>query len=345
MHAAEAESNVGYQQWKKQKRSPSTSENSKPSASKDKGKGRMVTQQNNGFTFGKVFIFTDGCFINKTKAGSIDFYFGMKASHQQTKPIPDAFQFNKSKHQKTAAECDLWDKPYLFLPDIIQAVQHNQTPNPSFNEDFDPDYKKFLPPLIPLIHTGIRQLAISAGALQYPNTTFTEDLSRSCPDHSKEKTASIYNHTLIPIKQSEIIVWTSRNWSPPLSESLLLDSDKEGSSSEAKDNPSDDEDYEKPRIAPQRILCSHHRNHGTTRSKHDIVTIESSASEDDDSAPTTAGSSTLGTSSAVTDNEDEDTNVADMFSSMVTMSNTSITLVTNDPTVRLNLYDMKDFKF
>ncbi|EEB88357.1 hypothetical protein MPER_13845 [Moniliophthora perniciosa FA553] len=58
------------------------------------------------------------------------------------------------------------------LPELIAEIRKDQTPNRKYNKDIDPDYREFLPPLIPLVRSGNRHLTISAGALKYPDTSF-----------------------------------------------------------------------------------------------------------------------------------------------------------------------------
>ncbi|ESK81023.1 hypothetical protein Moror_16285 [Moniliophthora roreri MCA 2997] len=148
-----------------------------------KGKSKQI----DAFHFGKLFIFTDGCFVKKTKAGD-KFFFRTKSSYQSIKAIPDGTQFNCAKYQKTAAECDLREDPWSLeldmevdevlefigfrLPDLAQTMQRDRSPNLLYSDAIDPDYKKFLPPLILLIQSSMQHLAISAGPLEYPETMF-----------------------------------------------------------------------------------------------------------------------------------------------------------------------------
>ncbi|KAK7024649.1 hypothetical protein VNI00_016153 [Paramarasmius palmivorus] len=233
-HDAESESNKGYRL-----RSASKAEKSKASSSsKGKGKMRQVPEK---YEFGKIFIYTDGCYVKDTKKGQ-EFMFGTRSSHQLTKKIPDASEFNKAKHTRTAAECDLrqpvWsfsldmessailDTVSAWLPDLIRTVRNGRkVKNTYYDPIVDADFKAHLPPLIPLVRSGTRHLAISAGALQYPDTSYAEDLSRSCPDRTKGKSTSVYHHTLYlltrtPITAAQIASW-AKKWSPPPPEELF----------------------------------------------------------------------------------------------------------------------------
>ncbi|KAJ8085657.1 hypothetical protein PM082_004475 [Marasmius tenuissimus] len=229
MSFADIESNRGYRPGQCGQQSVASSSSGPLSASnsKVKGKAREVPEF---FEFGKVFVFIDRCSRSKAKNGKWDFIF--KSSSCTTKPVPSPAEFDQALHHGCAAECDVQEGPWRLpldmeaddvmdflcssLPDLISHLRSvKPVPNKDFLEEMDSEHKRFLPPLIPLVSTRGHRLAISAGACEYPPTTFAQNLSWLSPNRSKGGPLASLTHTHFLLTRSTIGKGDTRSWNRP----------------------------------------------------------------------------------------------------------------------------------
>ncbi|ESK80935.1 hypothetical protein Moror_15871 [Moniliophthora roreri MCA 2997] len=249
------------------------------------------------------------------------------------------------------------------LSELIKEVRKDQTPNRQYNKDIDPDYQVFLPPLIPLVRSGNQHLTISAGALRYPDTSFSEQISRCLPDQSKGGPGAVYNHCLYfvthtCISQTQIASWSddqdqdqNRSQSPITSFGSDHKHEDISNSGSGKDSNGDDKEGSDDGDTDSKMVYS-----CQLRSHHYISSIDSSdasllkpgpsmsqvidiedSSEDEDNVQQrrqTVASSEPGTPPALAN---DDNKMSNMFSSMATVS--------NDPTILVNPYELKSFTF
>ncbi|KAK1226937.1 hypothetical protein PQX77_010070 [Marasmius sp. AFHP31] len=325
---ADTESNIGYHGGSSSK-----------SKSKGKGKAKEI-QAPKAFEFGKD--------------GERELLF--RASGTLEKPFPSLAEFDKARHIGHAAECDLRDGPwklpldmeinefmdFLFsiLPNLARHIRASpSTGNKNFSEDVDPEFKRFLPPVIALVSTG-RRLVISAGGLEYPTVPFVQHLSRCCLNKSKRPDS---NHTLYILTRSPITKEEIRSWKmsfgkvpPPSTQPRIK--------AKAADNDQDDIiEFTDSEVedATSSIDNSEHLDSDFNSSDSDIVgrsrpiAISSDVEEnivDQEDSPQPGNHA---------DTETEDNEVSLMFQSMASVSehpSTPPPTVMNDPTVILDIF-------
>ncbi|KAJ8075970.1 hypothetical protein PM082_021602 [Marasmius tenuissimus] len=111
---------------------------------------------------------------------------------------------------------DIMDFLCSSLPDLISYLcLVKPVPNKDFLEEMDPEHKHYFPPLIPLVSTRGHCLAISAGASEYPPTTFTQNLSWLSPYRSKGGLLSTLTYTHFFLTRSTISKGDTRSWDRP----------------------------------------------------------------------------------------------------------------------------------
>ncbi|KAJ8095678.1 hypothetical protein PM082_022936 [Marasmius tenuissimus] len=111
---------------------------------------------------------------------------------------------------------DVMDFLCSSLPGLISHLRSvKPVPNKDFHEEMDTEHKCFLPPLIPLVSTRGRRLAISAGACEYLPTTFAQNLSRLSRNRSKGGLLSTLTHTHFLFTRSKIGKGDTCSWNRP----------------------------------------------------------------------------------------------------------------------------------